>query len=63
MKSCRSRHKSVSVVMSDVTAQRLHEAAKRSGRKVRHEAMLRLAHSLKYVPDIEEIYWEILKEN
>lgn len=63
MKSCRTRHKSVSVVMSDVTAQRLHEAAKRSGRKVRHEAMLRLAHSLKHVPDIEEIYWEILKEN
>ena len=41
----------------------LLEAIQRSGRKVRHEAMLRLAHSLKHVPDIEEICWEILKEN
>ncbi|UCQ29582.1 TraY domain-containing protein (plasmid) [Edwardsiella tarda] len=49
--------------MSDVTAQRLHESAKRSGRKISHEAMLRLAHSLKSYPDINEIYWEILKEN
>ncbi|EBS1405096.1 TraY domain-containing protein [Salmonella enterica] len=46
--------------MSEVTRQRLHEAARRSGRKIRHEAMIRLAHSLKHTQDIKEVYWEIL---
>ena len=60
MRDSRARQKSISVTMSEVTAQRLHEAAKRSGRKVRDEAMVRLAHSLKHIPDIMEVYWEIL---
>lgn len=61
MREYQTRQKSISVVMSDITAQRLQDAARRSGRKVRHEAMLRLAHSLKHVPDISEVYWEILQ--
>lgn len=60
MKDCSPRIRSISVSMSELTAQRLRDAARRSGRKVRHEAMLRLAHSLKHISDIEECYWEIL---
>ncbi|EPA9601853.1 MULTISPECIES: TraY domain-containing protein [Enterobacteriaceae] len=60
MQNSHTRQKSISISMSEVTRQRLHEAARRSGRKIRHEAMIRLAHSLKHTQDIKEVYWEIL---
>lgn len=54
--------KTISVDLSGVTIQRLNKAVEISGRKARHEIMIRLAHSLKYVHNIDEIYWEILQE-
>lgn len=55
--------KPIPVELNEITDRRLKDAAKRSGRQVRHEAMIRLAHSLKYIPEIEEVYWEILQED
>ncbi|EBG3527961.1 TraY domain-containing protein [Salmonella enterica subsp. enterica] len=49
--------------MNEVTLKRLKEATKVSGRNARHEVMIRLAHSLKHIPIIDEVYWEILQED
>lgn len=54
--------KPIPVELNEITDRRLKDAAKRSGRLVRHEAMIRLAHSLKHVNKIDEAYWEILQE-
>lgn len=54
--------KTISVDLSGVTVQRLNKAVEISGRKARHEIMIRLAHSLKHVNKIDEAYWEILQE-
>ncbi|ENV3445864.1 TraY domain-containing protein [Salmonella enterica] len=55
--------KTISVDLSGATVQRLHKAMAKSGRKARHEVMIRLAHSLKHIPEIKEVYWEILQED
>ncbi|EAO6613100.1 TraY domain-containing protein [Salmonella enterica] len=55
--------KPIPVELNEITDRRLKDAAKRSGRLVRHEAMIRLAHSLKHIPVIDEVYWEILQED
>ncbi|MFJ7174683.1 TraY domain-containing protein [Citrobacter freundii] len=60
MKERNTRHKTIAISMNEVTTQRLNDAANRSGRKLKHEAMIRLAHSLKHTQDIKESYWEIL---
>ncbi|EIA4658345.1 TraY domain-containing protein [Salmonella enterica] len=57
------RPKTISVALSDVTVNRLNLAMKISGRKAKHEVMIRLAHSLKHNPVIDEVYWEILQED
>lgn len=56
------RPKTISVSLNEVTVNRLNEAMKVSGRKAKHEVMIRLAHSLKHNPVIDEVYWEILQE-
>ncbi|EDQ2854347.1 TraY domain-containing protein [Salmonella enterica subsp. enterica] len=56
------RPKTISVSLNEVTVNRLNEAMKVSGRKAKHEVMIRLAHSLKHNSVIDEVYWEILQE-
>ncbi|HFG9820691.1 TraY domain-containing protein [Salmonella enterica] len=58
-----TRQKSIPVSLNEVTLKRLKEATKVSGRNARHEVMIRLAHSLKHIPVIDEVYWEILQED
>ncbi|EAA1644796.1 hypothetical protein DPS92_23470 [Salmonella enterica subsp. enterica serovar Richmond] len=62
MKGLNKGIKPIPVELNEITERRLKDAAKRSGRLVRHEAMIRLAHSLKHNPVIDEVYWEILQE-
>lgn len=52
----------ISVVLSPESNRRLMASAKASGRTKRVEAMMRMAHHLKYVDEVDENYWEILAE-
>ena len=63
MSEKQKRPKTISVALSDVTFNRLNLSMKISGRKAKHEVMIRLAHSLKHNPVIDEVYWEILQED
>ncbi|HHL2459840.1 TPA: TraY domain-containing protein [Yersinia enterocolitica] len=54
---------SMSVVLSSESNKRLTEAAEKAGRSKRIEAMLRIAHHLKTVPEVDGNYWEIISDN
>ncbi|MBX9485963.1 TraY domain-containing protein [Yersinia enterocolitica] len=49
--------------MSSDSNKRLSEAAEKAGRSKRIEAMLRIAHHLKTVPEVDGDYWEIIADN
>lgn len=53
----------ISVVLSSESNKRLTEAAEKAGRSKRIEAMLRIAHHLKTIPEVDGNYWEIISDN
>ncbi|HEN3636722.1 TraY domain-containing protein [Yersinia sp. 2538 StPb PI] len=53
----------LSVVLSSESNKRLSESAEKAGRSKRIEAMLRIAHHLKTVPEVDGDYWEIIADN
>ncbi|BET65021.1 TraY domain-containing protein [Yersinia pseudotuberculosis] len=52
----------VSVVLSSESNKRLTEAAEKAGRSKRIEAMLRIAHHLKTISEVDGNYWEIISD-
>jgi len=52
----------ISVVLSPESNRRLLASAKASGRTKRVEAMMRMAHNLKHVDEVNENYWEMIAE-
>lgn len=52
----------ISVVLSPESNRRLMASAKASGRTKRVEAMMRMAHHLKHVDEVNENYWEMIAE-